>query len=385
MSGRTMGTSSARRQAGNVSSWLLPLLASGLSAWPLLSAPSAATITCWCGVTCIAAWLGWRSRSRTDAAGAADPIDTQAAAPAADDPLRELVVQVLPVWEHHLGSVRSQTEHAINELAASFGSLSRQFDDAGFVGADADSGGQATFSLLTLCERQLRPVVTTMNRMLDSKSALVRSVNELALATRELQGMARDVGKIASHTNILAINAAVEAAHAGDAGRGFAVIANEIRKLSQTSAQTGRKIAERMGQVEKITVTTVQAASEASEHDREAIELSGSVVQDVLEHVRELGRNAERMRTQGLVIRQDTENLLVNLQFQDRMSQILNALDQDMQRMQQATHERAMLPAPAEWLDRLATTYTMDDQRNAGMKAPATQSSSAPADEVVFF
>ncbi len=361
----------------------LALSASVLAALPLIAAPGVITITSWATTSALVALLAWHPGARrTEPGPAAEPLATVSG----DEPVSDLLGHVLPVWLHHLGSVKTQSEQAVNELVSSFASLNRQFDDAGFIGdAGIDGKGQATFSLLTLCERELRPVVRTMSLMLDSKSALVKSVNELAEATQELQGMARDVGRIASHTNILAINAAVEAAHAGDAGRGFSVIANEIRKLSQSSAATGKKIADRMAQVERITRATVQTASEASENDREVIEMSGSVVQDVLEHVREMGRNADRMREKGLVIRRDTENLLVNLQFQDRMSQILNALDQDMQRMQQATHERAMLPAPAEWLDRLATTYTMDDQRNAGMKAPATQSSSAPADEVVFF
>jgi methyl-accepting chemotaxis protein len=363
--------------------WVWPLAVSLLAALPLFDGVGTLGVLAWLGVTAVA--LAW---ARTPQARADDGLRAAEPPPAAPqaEAIARLLPGVLPVWLSHLESVRAQTEQAIDELVRSFGSISGQFEAAGFVAsAAADANGrQTTFSLLTLCERQLRPVVASMHKILDSKVTLVACIDDLATATKELQGMAQDVSQIAAHTNILAINAAIEAAHAGDAGRGFGVIAKAIRELSQTSADAGRRIAQRMAQIESIMVTTLRKANETAEHDGEAIELSGSVVQDVLAHVRTLGESAEDMLSKGLEIRRDTDNLLVNLQFQDRTSQILGAIDWDIKRLQDAVSgEPAAVPAPDHWLAELSQRYTMDDQRQAaGGKGAAAPAAAA---EIEFF
>ena len=297
--------------------------------------------------------------------------------------LAQLLTAVLPVWLRHVGSVKLQTEDAVNRLVVSFASINSQFELAGFS-ANPDANGQGnTFSLLTLCERELRPVVSMMNKMLDSKKTLLDAVNKMAVATNELASMASDVSVIAAHTNILAINAAIEAAHAGNNGRGFSIIAKEIRSLSQTSAEAGKRIADRMVGVEQVMKSTIEMAEGASESDRLAIELSGNVIQDVLAHVRELGQKADQMREQGRVIRADTENLLVDLQFQDRVSQIISVIDSDIGRLQtRLDGPTEVLPSPEEWLADLEGQYTMDDQRSRETASSAEESA---ADEVVFF
>lgn len=370
-----------RGRASAAMVWLAAI--SACSVLPLIAPGRPLAAVSWIGVSALA--LAWSFRSRGDLpAAVASQAGGQEPHPGSN--IASLLGGVLPVWRHHVESARSQTEMAANELVASFASIKQQFDDAGFVSADDTDGNaqQTTFNLLTLCERQLHPVVASMRHIMQGKGMLVDCVDELAVATKELQAMASEVGAIAAHTNILAINAAIEAAHAGESGRGFAVIAKEIRDLSQTSADTGKRIADRMAEVEKIMLSTVEAAKVASQHDSEAIELSGSVIEDVLTHVRALGHEAEALRERGVVIRRDTDNLLVNLQFQDRTSQILGAIDWDMERLCTAVAEdRADVPPAEHWLSELSTRYTMDDQRQA---APGSRAGAAPAAaEIEFF
>lgn len=391
-----------RSLAGTLRHWRAPspggraidlgLLVAALAfgALPLLGQVGPLQVAALAGIAATATLACWRARRASSAPEAPTALDDEQADVAGPglDGLSNLLTSLLPVWLQHVGSVKTQTEEAITGLVLSFSSIIEQFEAAGFKGAHGTSqtGETVTISLLTLCERQLRPVIKSMSTILESKGALVASVNELSQTTSELQNMANDVTRIAAQTNLLAINAAIEAARAGESGRGFAVIANEIRVLSQVSAQTGRQINERIAQVTQIMRSTVDVAAEASEHDKVAIELSRSVVQDVLTHVREISQNAERMETQGNIIRADVSRLLINLQFQDRVSQIISVIANDIERLGTAAASEQPLPPAEQWLADLQSQYTMKDQRqNHAQPASGASRSAAPADNRVTF
>lgn len=375
------------------------VLASALAGLPLLNRVGPLEILSLLGVASLASWGVWRSARQsgapafvTDAVAAHAP-GTEGEGPPGE-PLPALLVNVLPIWLDHIGTARSQVEEAITQLAVSFSSITGQFEAAGFSGANgaaaagSDAGVNQTLSLLTLCERQLQPMISAMTRILDSKSMLMSSVNDLSVVTSELQTMASAVGHIAMQTNLLAINAAIEAAHAGDTGRGFAVIAKEIRLLSQASAQTGKQITERMAAVSTLMKSTIAAASHAAADDKLAIELSTHVVEDVLSHVRELGVSADKMRGQGSIICADVENLLVNLQFQDRVNQIIGTVDGDIRRLQGVVETDQPVPSADEWMVGLQQNYTMNEQHamHAPHAAGGASPKAAPAkDEVMFF
>jgi methyl-accepting chemotaxis protein len=304
--------------------------------------------------------------------------------------LRQLASGVVPVWQRHVVSVKSQTEDAVVQLIDSFSSIVTQFDKAGF-GDQRHSGtsGPSTINLLAVCEQELAPVVVTLEQVIASKDTLLNSVRALASETHQLRDMAEQVSLIAAQTNLLAINAAIEAARAGAAGRGFAVVATEVRKLSLMSAETGKSIGDRVRKIGVITDKTLQGAAAAADSDAQVITVAGEKIKGVLDHVRQLGESAEGMRHQGTIIRSDVENLLVSLQYQDRISQILSVLDEDMLRLQQAiADEQTALPTLQAWMAVLDSTYTMEDERHGHVpvkRKAIGQPVASADDEVTFF
>jgi len=366
----------------------LALVASSFAALPLLGQHvGALEMVAAAGATVAIGCLAWRARAGV-AAGQGPPDTDEAPEPAEE--LAPLLLGVLPVWRQHVAAVKGQTEEAVVGLAHSFAAITEQFEAAGFKGTNASSvdSDVATMSLLVLCERELQPMVGAMKDILGSKRALVSSVHDLARATTELQSMASGVGHIAAQTNLLAINAAIEAARVGEAGRGFAVIAKEIRSLSQESAQTGKLITDRMAQVAQIMQDTMQVANRASEHDQGAIELSGNVIEDVLAHMRELNDRADCMHAQGAVIRSEIDSLMISLQFQDRVSQLISVIDADIGRLNDGLVQARPMPPAQAWLDELQSHYTMPDQRRThtlvGAASPSAAATPSGARAIFF-
>ena len=84
--------------------------------------------------------------------------------------------------------------------------------------------------------------VGAVRQLADGVSQAAQRITELEATARQIGEIVDAIGDIADQTNLLALNAAIEAARAGEAGRGFAVVADEVRKLSQATQQSAIEV-----------------------------------------------------------------------------------------------------------------------------------------------
>ncbi|MBP2625904.1 MAG: methyl-accepting chemotaxis sensory transducer with Cache sensor [Firmicutes bacterium] len=119
--------------------------------------------------------------------------------------------------------------------------------------------------------KQVDHAVELMNHIQDDVSNTGKMIDILGQKSRQIGQIVEVITNIAGQTNLLALNAAIEAARAGEQGRGFAVVADEVRKLAEQSQTAAKEIAEIIGAIQTETTQTVQAMDKSSKEVTEGV------------------------------------------------------------------------------------------------------------------
>ena len=344
-------------------------------------------------MSAVLAWYAGRGARTRATVRTWEPADLVAAVPprtGAETRMLTLAEGVLPIWASHVESVRELLRGAVEDLVGRFSVLAGRLD-AGQAGGSNDQ----IVSTLTECERRLTPVRLTLEQAQASQRRILGEVSSLSQFTEEMRHMAADVGRLAGQTNLLALNAAIEAARAGESGRGFAVVADEVRKLSSQSAETGKRISEKVTTITAAIEAVARDAAESAGSQGEAVGATGAAIQEVLDRFGTLARSLEevtdRLHLENAAVRDEIQGLLVSFQFQDRASQILEHTSADINRLQALASEGLRDPAaldgvdPAAWQAELADRYATEEERSNHAAAGGAAGSSSTVAGVNFF
>ena len=183
--------------------------------------------------------------------------------------------------------------------ARSAGAMRAVAEEAGRVSASAGDTARTAESTRQEADEGVRiveGVTGGINRAAQETSVLAENMRELGQKAESISQVITLIEEVADQTNLLALNAAIEAARAGEAGRGFAVVADEVRKLAektmQATGQVTRAVEEIQRSVSGNGKTTEQMVNVMSESSRRAGQ-SG----EALERIRQMAaRTAEGMR-----------------------------------------------------------------------------------------
>jgi methyl-accepting chemotaxis protein len=307
----------------------------------------------------------------------------------AEEAVRETVVsESLPIWAKQIVSARRQTEDAVVALSARFEGIVNRLDRA-LGAAGGDSGTKIIAEDAAEGERHLAEVIQALKLIQQSRDALAQEIRALVSHAEELRKMSSEVESIAFQTNMLALNAAIEAAHAGTVGKGFAVVAQEVRALSEAARNTGKRISGTVGIINTALVKIGTENERVSSRDEQAVTDSQQHIRTVLERFNQrttnLAQAAQQSQRASEAIKNEVCESLVQLQFQDRVGQILQHVVDSMQQAEELPDTADSGSAQEHvqrHLDKMARTYTTEEQRrlHRGLESQAI----APQ-EVTFF
>ena len=201
---------------------------------------------------------------------------------------------------------------AVEEMTAGIDNLSASAQDATRLSGSADQ-------LTADGSRAVGKVVQEIERIAEVVNQSASIIADLGGRSEQISAIVNVIKEIADQTNLLALNAAIEAARAGEAGRGFAVVADEVRKLAERTTRSTQEIASMIGAIQsgsrdavasmKVGVSRVAAGvALATEAGESLAEIGGNARQvvDSVAHISnalneqskvstEIGRNVERV------------------------------------------------------------------------------------------
>jgi methyl-accepting chemotaxis protein len=184
----------------------------------------------------------------------------------------------------HQSEAASSMAAAVEEMTVSINHVSDSAREA--HGVTADTGSQSQSG-----SRIIEDTVAEMRRISATVGEAARTIQAMGESSQRISGIVQVIKDVAEQTNLLALNAAIEAARAGEQGRGFAVVADEVRKLAERTAQATGEIGAMIDEVQ----TGAQAAVGTMQQAVSRVEDGVGLAQQASESMRGISGGADRV------------------------------------------------------------------------------------------
>jgi twitching motility protein PilJ len=217
--------------------------------------------------------------------------------------------ELLAASTEQLREIR-ETGESVLQMAGRINNVSSQAQQSATVARQSLAAAQSG-------RKAVENTIGGMNAMRDQIQETSKRIKRLGESSQEIGEITELISDITEQTNVLALNAAIQAASAGDAGRGFSVVAEEVQRLAERSGDATKQIAALVKAIQTDTQDAVAAMERSTQGVVESTRLSdaaGSALNDIDRVTRELAELIERISTQASQEAQSANVVADNIQ-----------------------------------------------------------------------
>ncbi len=248
-----------------------------------------------------------------------------------------------------VASQTSTVATASEEMAATSGDIAQNCSMA------AESSRQSSESAIK-GGAVVQETIAGMSKIAERVKATARTVENLGSRSEQIGEIIGTIEDIADQTNLLALNAAIEAARAGEQGRGFAVVADEVRALAERTSRATREIGEMIKAIQSETKNAVKAMEEGVievEHGAAASNKSGEALTMILQQISEVTMQINQIATAAEEQTATTSEITMNVQ------QVTDVIQQTARGAGETATAASQLAANAQILESLVRQFKL--------------------------
>jgi CHASE3 domain sensor protein len=215
----------------------------------------------------------------------------------------------------------AETSSAVRETTATVAEVKQAVEVSSRKAKSVSDSAQKVSQVSLAGRKSVEGVVQGMQRIQEQVGAVAESIVRLSEQSQAIGEIITTVNNLAEQSNLLAVNAAIEAAKAGDQGKGFAVVAQEIRSLAEQSKQATAQVRTILSDIQKATSTAVMAAEQSSKAVDVGVERSA----EAGESIRQLADSITEAAQAAAQIAASSQQQLVGM---DQVALAMGNIDQ---------------------------------------------------------
>lgn len=257
-----------------------------------------------------------------------------------------------------------EQSNQVSEVAAAMEEMSRTIDDNAQLAGKTSQIAQSSRHTALEGGKVIEESISKVKDIARSVETVSVTIGQLGERSKEIGQIVSTIKEIADQTNLLALNAAIEAARAGEQGRGFAVVADEVRKLAERTQSSTKEIEMKIGAIQGETMQAVEMMGKSMSLVQEGISLSDGAGRSLTSIVNSVEQVVE---TVDMIAKANSEQAVVGATVARNIENISNVSSEMARGLGDVANATTSLSQMTQNLQSLASQFKIESSPSHGL------------------